>query len=190
MSQMSVPANLSLDVRVCENLELSVHSAGAFFLVFCVSVCGIDLDFLEPTRNRRVVLQSCPLPMTFCRCEFGPVHGVAVASGGRHCHLAPLLRSSPQCACSDSGQCSKQHADDMIAEARCPSKITQHTYIYHKIRTAAVLPSMTALQGRPLECPPECRGRAVNMYQYGARVVWELRQPLHQPRGCTVCMTG
>ena len=98
MSQMSVPANLSLDVRVCENLELSVHSAGAFFLVFCVSVCGIDLDFLEPTRNRRVVLQSCPLPMTFCRCEFGPVHGVAVASGG-HCHLAPLLRSSPQAQC-------------------------------------------------------------------------------------------
>ena len=48
MSQMSVPANLSLDVRVCENLELSVHSAGAFFLwLFCA--CGIDLDFLEPT---------------------------------------------------------------------------------------------------------------------------------------------
>lgn len=49
MSQMSVPANLSLDVRVCENLELSVHSAGAFFFVVILRVWDIDLDFLEPT---------------------------------------------------------------------------------------------------------------------------------------------
>lgn len=127
--------------------------------------------------------------------QFGPVHGVAVASGG-HCHLAPLLRSSPSeslpSVCSDSGQCSKQHADDMIAEARCPSKITQHTYIHHKIRTAAVVPRYDSSEvvrwNVPLSACPSVR--CVNMYQYGARVVWELRQPLHQPRGCTVCMTG
>ena len=34
MSQMSVPANLSLDVRVCENLELSVAQSTALALSF------------------------------------------------------------------------------------------------------------------------------------------------------------